>query len=73
MKDTSNPALAGQVAVVTGAGRGIGAAIAATLAGEALAALPGRARFDLGGDGPGRTALGIGTYRAPTALLGLQS
>ena len=32
MKDASNPALAGQIAVVTGAGRGIGAAIATTLA-----------------------------------------
>jgi NAD(P)-dependent dehydrogenase (short-subunit alcohol dehydrogenase family) len=33
MKNESTRALAGQVAVVTGAGRGIGAAIAATLAG----------------------------------------
>jgi NAD(P)-dependent dehydrogenase (short-subunit alcohol dehydrogenase family) len=32
MKSASQPALAGQVAVITGAGRGIGAAIAATLA-----------------------------------------
>ncbi len=32
MKDASNPALAGQVALITGAGRGIGAAIATTLA-----------------------------------------
>jgi len=32
MKDASNPPLAGQVAVITGAGRGIGAAIAKTLA-----------------------------------------
>jgi 3-oxoacyl-[acyl-carrier protein] reductase len=32
MKDASNATLAGQVAVVTGAGRGIGAAIATTLA-----------------------------------------
>src|SRR3954452_23984446 len=32
MKSASEPALAGQIAVVTGAGRGIGAAIANTLA-----------------------------------------
>jgi 3-oxoacyl-[acyl-carrier protein] reductase len=45
--DTNQP-LAGQVAVVTGAGRGIGAAIAATLAAlGAVAVLCGRTRSDL--------------------------
>ncbi len=45
MKDASNPALAGQVAVITGAGRGIGAAIATTLAGlGAHVVLCGRTR-----------------------------
>jgi len=50
MKDASNPALAGQVAVITGAGRGIGAAIAATLARlGAHAVLCGRTREALEG------------------------
>jgi 3-oxoacyl-[acyl-carrier protein] reductase len=45
MKDASNPALAGQVAVITGAGRGIGAAIATTLASlGAQTVLCGRSR-----------------------------
>ena len=45
MKDASNATLAGQVAVVTGAGRGIGAAIATTLARlGAHAVLCGRTR-----------------------------
>jgi 3-oxoacyl-[acyl-carrier protein] reductase len=48
MKDASNPALAGQVAVVTGAGRGIGAAIATTLASMgAQTVLCGRSRETL--------------------------
>src|SRR5258705_9587838 len=48
MKDPSNSALAGQVAVVTGAGRGIGAAIANTLAGlGAHLVLCGRTRAAL--------------------------
>src|SRR5258706_5500759 len=43
MKAASNSSLAGQIAVVTGAGRGIGAAIATTLAGMgAHAVLCGR-------------------------------
>ena len=45
MKTASNPPLAGQIAVITGAGRGIGAAIAATLAGlGARSVLCGRTR-----------------------------
>jgi NAD(P)-dependent dehydrogenase (short-subunit alcohol dehydrogenase family) len=45
MKNASNPPLAGQVAVITGAGRGIGAAIATRLAGlGARAVLCGRTR-----------------------------
>ena len=48
MKNRENPALAGQVAVVTGAGRGIGAAIACTLASlGARAVLCGRTRESL--------------------------
>ena len=48
MKGAPNPALAGQVAVITGAGRGIGAAIATTLAGlGAHAVLCGRTRETL--------------------------
>ena len=48
MKDASNPALAGQVAVISGAGRGIGAAIAATLASlGAQTVLCGRSRKTL--------------------------
>ncbi len=48
MTNRSTAALAGQVAVVTGAGRGIGAAIAATLAGlGARAVLCGRTRAAL--------------------------
>ena len=48
MKDASNPALAGQVAVISGAGRGIGAAIAATLASlGAQTVLCGRSRETL--------------------------
>ena len=48
MKDGTNPALAGQVAVITGAGRGIGAAIAASLAGRgARIVLCGRTRATL--------------------------
>src|SRR5947209_7298941 len=50
MKDAVNAALAGQVAVITGAGRGIGAAIAATLASlGAQAVLCGRTRKMLEG------------------------
>ena len=45
MKDAPNPALAGQVAVITGAGRGIGAAIATILASlGAHTVLSGRSR-----------------------------
>ena len=48
MKAASNSSLAGQIAVVTGAGRGIGAAIATTLAGMgAHAVLCGRTREPL--------------------------
>ena len=48
MKDASNATLAGQVAVVTGAGRGIGAAIATTLASlGAKTVLCGRSREPL--------------------------
>ena len=48
MTNTTNSALSGQVAVVTGAGRGIGAAIALTLAGlGAQVALCGRTRTAL--------------------------
>jgi len=50
MKDALNTALAGQLAVITGAGRGIGAAIAATLASlGAHAVLCGRTRKMLEG------------------------
>lgn len=50
MKSASQPALAGQVAVITGAGRGIGAAIAATLASlGARVVLCGRTREALAG------------------------
>ena len=38
-----------------------------------LGALPGARALDLGGEGPGRTAFGIGASRAPMALVGLQS
>jgi 3-oxoacyl-[acyl-carrier protein] reductase len=48
MKSASEPALSGQIAVVTGAGRGIGAAIATTLAGlGAHVVLCGRTRKTL--------------------------
>ncbi len=48
MKTASNAPLAGQVAVITGAGRGIGAAISTTLAGlGARAVLCGRTRETL--------------------------
>ena len=48
MKAASNPPLAGQIAVITGAGRGIGAAIATTLAAlGAQAVLCGRTREPL--------------------------
>ncbi|HUM05338.1 MAG TPA: SDR family NAD(P)-dependent oxidoreductase [Terriglobales bacterium] len=48
MKSTTDSALSGQIAVVTGAGRGIGAAIAQTLAGMgAVVALCGRTRSSL--------------------------
>jgi NAD(P)-dependent dehydrogenase (short-subunit alcohol dehydrogenase family) len=48
MNSASTPVLAGQVAVITGAGRGIGAAIATTLAGLGVrAVLCGRTRAAL--------------------------
>lgn len=48
MKDVFNPVLTGQIAVITGAGRGIGAAIATTLAGMgAHTVLCGRTRTTL--------------------------
>jgi 3-oxoacyl-[acyl-carrier protein] reductase len=48
MKNASNPPLSGQVAVITGAGRGIGAAIAGSLADlGARAVLCGRTRATL--------------------------
>ena len=59
MKDTGTQSLLGQVAVVTGAGRGIGAAIATKLAGlGAAVSLLGRTRTPL--DNTARTILDAG-------------
>ena len=65
MKNASESALAGQVAVVTGAGRGIGAAIGSTLAGlGARAVLCGRTRDALEG-----TAADIHNRGGQTAVM----